>query len=94
MYVMWMDIHRNSRFDRAGELGTLGTFKAAMDISSAIRAEFGSAADKLTYQGGLVEKVKRINKGMMYPVEGLPLSRSKEREMAQGRRGQGLAKLP
>lgn len=84
MYTMWMDVHRNSRFDRAGELGTLGTFKGAMDHSSTIRAEFGSAADKLTNEG-LMQKVKRTNQGMMYRVGGLPLSHSEQREMTQRR---------
>lgn len=90
MSVMWMDVHRNSRFDRAGELGTLGTFKAAMDISSAIRADFGPAADKLTNQG-LVEKLKNTKEGMMYSVNGLPLSRSEEREIRQRRGVYGSA---
>ena len=82
MYIMWMDTHRNSRFDQAGEIGTLGTFKAVMDLSSAIRAEFDPAADKYTNQG-LLEKVKHTKDGMIYSVEGLPLSRSEEREVAQ-----------
>ena len=77
MFIMWIDVHRNSRFDRAGEVGILGTFKAAMDLSSAIQAEFGPAADKFINQG-LVEKVKYTKEGMTYSVKGLPLSRSEE----------------
>jgi hypothetical protein len=86
MYTMWMDAHRNSRFDQAGEHGKLGLFKAVMILSQSIRREFGQEAEKLTDKA-LVAKVSRSKEGLLLSVGGLPPSRSEERKGRKHRAG-------
>ena len=79
MCTMWMDAHRNSQFDQAGEYGKLGLFKAVMVLSQSIRSEFGQEAEKLTNKE-LVAKVNHPVEGLLLSLDGLPPSRSEERK--------------
>jgi hypothetical protein len=66
MFCLWRNAEHRSRLCKTGR--KLGTFRAAMDLSSAIRAELGPDAE--TYSNNVLNKqLKQSSKGVSF-VEG------------------------
>ena len=57
IYIMWLDAHLNSRYDRAGR--EMGTYRAALDLARAMRKDMGEEATENLSNTELKERVKR-----------------------------------
>ena len=77
MYVMWADVHENSRVDRSGR-NFGGMFWSVMDLATAIRGDLGGAADRCS-NSELEKRLKQSKGGMSISSDELPLSRRGER---------------
>jgi hypothetical protein len=80
-YVIWMDAHLHSRFDRASR--DMGTLRAVLDYAAAIKKDLGTAAGKNVGDRQLKARIRRNRKRYMVSYEpldqmDLPLSRSTE----------------
>ena len=80
-YVLWMDAHMSSRFVRAGR--DMGTHRAALDFSKAMRKDMGEEATEILGDAELRRRVRRkLNGGViqmdMLDPGTLPLSRSED----------------
>lgn len=64
MYVMWLDAHLHSRYNRAGR--QIGTYRAVLDLAKAMRKDMGEDATENLSNTELKEKInRRLNGGVI-----------------------------
>lgn len=78
MYILWVDAHLNSRFNRAGR--TLGIQRAALDLAHCIQKDLGTDGIEMTSNAELQKKIRGELRGgrityQMLEEKMLPITR-------------------
>lgn len=79
MYIMWLDAHLHSRYDRAGR--RMGPYRAALDLAKALRKDMGEDAAEHLSNSEIKHLLERGMNGHMIGYELLDLPGSGEKEL-------------
>ena len=79
MYIMWLDAHLHSRYNRAGR--RMGPFRAALDLAKALHKDMGEDAAEHLSNSEIKDLLKRGMNGHVIGYELLDLPGSGEKEL-------------
>ena len=79
MYIMWLDAHLNSRYNRARR--QLGSYRAVLDLAKAFRQDMGEDATEHLSNSELKERIKHGTNGHAIGYEMLDQSGSGEKAL-------------